>query len=153
MALVTDLDKGDIGESRFQIRADSRDDPVQVRSTWDGLGDILGTHVLGRRRETGWCRQVRVDRPASGEPAELVMSPLHRGIPVRIPAHRDLSDHPPLGQDAGGMTALLPAFDDRPVGCDVDQVIGCHGKFVDGLLTGHRHRDGQRDIRQIPDAA
>lgn len=70
---------------------------------------------------------------------------------VRIPAHRYLSDHAPLGQDPGGLTALAPPLDHRRVRRDVDQVVCRDREFLEGPLARQGDADADRFVGDIPD--
>ena len=73
LRLAADLNERDVREPGFPVRSDGVDDRVEVRAAGDGIGDVFGSHELGRTGETGRCGQVGVDLPAAAKPAELVM--------------------------------------------------------------------------------
>src|SRR5689334_16367196 len=112
LTLVADLHQGDVGEPGGLVLAHRVDDRVEVGSARDGRRGVLGRDELRRTGEPRGGREIGVDGPAAGEPAELVVRTGDGGVPVRIPADRQLSDDPDVARQSGPLPRLMPRVDD-----------------------------------------
>src|SRR5215218_1941602 len=118
LGVGADLDQGDVGEPGRLELADPGEVPPEV-----GTARHLGGHVLladrpGRLLERRRHWELGVDPPATGEPAELLHRPPHRGRLIGVVGECDLADprlpgasrvveYPgELGTGLGGHTAV-----------------------------------------------
>ena len=74
------------------------------------------------------------------------------GVAVGIPADGDLTDHPGILGQTRRAAPVVPPGDQILVGLGGDEVVGQRGELLHRALTGHRRRDGHRNLGHVPDA-
>ena len=80
------------------------------------------------------------------------MGALDGGIAVGIPADRDLPDHPNVAGQTGPAPGLMPRVDDLLIRLDGDQVVRERSEGFHRPPPGHRGRDRDGNLRNVPDA-
>src|SRR4029078_7501661 len=153
LTVVADLYPRDAGEAGIPVITDRIDNRIEIRSAGYGLGDVVRTHELRRTLEARGGRQIGVDRPAAAEPAELVVCALHGGVAGGVPADRYLPDHPDFTGQSCRPSPVVPRVDEVLVRLDGDQVVGQRREHVARAFAGHRGRDGDGRIGDVPDRA
>ncbi len=107
------------------------------RTNWLAPGEAHG------RREVG------VDLPAAGEPAELLVGPLDGRLLGGVPADRDLPHGPGPGPD-GGPGDAVPPVDELLLGLDGDEVVGQRRERLQALLAAQRDGDVDAVLGHVP---
>src|SRR4051794_31142368 len=92
LGVVTDLDEREVGITGIEEGLGRGHDGGDVVATGNDLGHILRTDLAGRAVEGVPTRQFGVDLPSGQAPAEQPVGPLDGGVPVGVPADRQLPD-------------------------------------------------------------
>ena len=97
LLFAADLDQGQMGEAGIGELGDGLEVAVDVGPAGDLVGDVVLGDQLRGGGEAGGSRELGVDLPAAGEPAELLVGPPPSRLLVDVVAHR----HLPVGRLAG----------------------------------------------------
>ena len=145
LSLVTDLNHRDVGKTSVQVRLDRLHDSIKIRTTRDLLGNVFRPDELARPLESRRRWEIRVHRPTTAEPPELIMGPLDGSLLVGVSADRQLAD-------LACCRALfaIPGLDQLRLRLDSYQVISQRRELADRLLTRHRNRYRDPTFRGIP---